>query len=131
MAPLSLIAGAFARQADRMFLWCPVALGGGIASYFALRFEPSPAMLWAFFALGCGLICVARVPRLTVRLFAALAALFAFGFALAGHRTMSVASPVLEFRYYGPIEGRIVGIDRSASDAVRLTLDEGDQARRF
>jgi competence protein ComEC len=30
---------------------------------------------------------------------------------------------VLEFRYYGPIEGRIVGIDRSSSDALRLTLD--------
>ena len=26
-------------------------------------------------------------------------------------------------RYYGSIEGRIVGMDRSASDAVRLTLD--------
>ena len=30
---------------------------------------------------------------------------------------------MLAFRYYGPIEGRIVGIDRSASDALRLTLD--------
>jgi hypothetical protein len=34
-----------------------------------------------------------------------------------------VAGPVLDFRYYGPVEGRIVGIDRSASDALRLTLD--------
>jgi competence protein ComEC len=31
---------------------------------------------------------------------------------------------VLSFRYYGPIEGRVVGIDRSASDALRLTLDQ-------
>ena len=30
---------------------------------------------------------------------------------------------MLDFRYYGPIEGRIVGIDRSGSDALRLTLD--------
>ncbi len=34
-----------------------------------------------------------------------------------------VAEPVLGFRYYGPVEGRIVNIDRSVSDAMRLTLD--------
>jgi competence protein ComEC len=41
----------------------------------------------------------------------------------AGLRAHMVAGPVLDFRYYGPVEGRIVGIDRSASDALRLTLD--------
>ena len=30
---------------------------------------------------------------------------------------------VLNYQYYGPIEGRIVKVDRSASDALRLTLD--------
>ena len=30
---------------------------------------------------------------------------------------------VLKYHYYGPIEGRIVKVDRSASDALRLTLD--------
>ena len=34
-----------------------------------------------------------------------------------------VAAPVLPYRYYGPVEGRIVDIDRSFSDAIRLTLD--------
>ncbi|WP_242649020.1 ComEC/Rec2 family competence protein [Cognatiyoonia sediminum] len=38
-------------------------------------------------------------------------------------RTELVRAPVLDFRYYGPIEGRVVHIDRSASDAFRLTLD--------
>jgi competence protein ComEC len=42
---------------------------------------------------------------------------------VAGLRTASVAEPVLAFRYYGPVEGRIVGIDRSQSDKPRLTLD--------
>jgi competence protein ComEC len=50
-------------------------------------------------------------------------ALACAGAGLAGLRTWAVAAPVLEFRYYGPIQGRIVGIDRSQSDAVRLTLD--------
>ena len=31
---------------------------------------------------------------------------------------------MLNFRYYGPVEGRIVEIDRSQSDALRLTLDQ-------
>ncbi|MEL6296874.1 MAG: DUF4131 domain-containing protein, partial [Pseudomonadota bacterium] len=50
-------------------------------------------------------------------------AMIALGFVLAAARAHSVAGPVLDWRYYGPVEGRVVGIDRSASDAVRLTLD--------
>ena len=30
---------------------------------------------------------------------------------------------VLKYHYYGPIEGRVVAIDRSASEALRLTPD--------
>ena len=51
------------------------------------------------------------------------------GFGLAGLRANVVAEPVLGFRYYGPIEGRIIEIDRSQSDAVRLTLDRVVLAR--
>jgi competence protein ComEC len=50
-------------------------------------------------------------------------ALVAGGAMATGLRAHMVAGPVLDFRYYGPVEGRIVGIDRSASDALRLTLD--------
>ncbi len=49
--------------------------------------------------------------------------LICLGFLLAAARAHSVAGPVLEFRYYGAVEGRIVAIDRSQSDALRLTLD--------
>jgi competence protein ComEC len=35
-----------------------------------------------------------------------------------------VASPILAQPYYGPVQGRIVDIDRSQSDAIRLTLDQ-------
>ena len=45
------------------------------------------------------------------------------GMGLAAWRTHEVAAPVLGFHYYGPVEGRVVNIDRSSSDAVRLTLD--------
>jgi competence protein ComEC len=48
---------------------------------------------------------------------------------LAGLRANVVAEPVLGFRYYGPIQGRIIEIDRSGSDTVRLTLDRVVLAR--
>ncbi len=50
--------------------------------------------------------------------------LVTLGLCAAGLRTGQVAGPVLGFRYYGPIEGRIVVVDRSASDRLRLTLDQ-------
>src|SRR5690606_20558138 len=46
------------------------------------------------------------------------------GLLAAGLRAQMVAAPVLDFRYYGPIEGRVVEIDNSASDALRITLDQ-------
>ncbi|WP_338153225.1 ComEC/Rec2 family competence protein [Pseudophaeobacter leonis] len=51
------------------------------------------------------------------------------GFATAALRTHSVAAPVLSFRYYGPVEGRIIGIDQSSSGRIRLTLDRVRLAR--
>lgn len=75
--------------------------------------------------LGAGAICAAAAVRWPGGL-AALGwaiALLAAGFGLAGLRAHSVSEPVLNWRYYGPVEGRIVALDRSASDAVRMTLD--------
>lgn len=51
------------------------------------------------------------------------------GAAVAKYRSEAVREPVIGFRYYGPIEGRIVNIDRSGTDAVRLTLDTVTLAR--
>ena len=42
----------------------------------------------------------------------------------ASLRAHMVSPPVLGFRYYGPIEGRVVAIDVSASQKMRLTLDQ-------
>jgi ribosome-associated protein len=30
---------------------------------------------------------------------------------------------MVDFRYYGPVQGRVVQVDRSGSDALRITLD--------
>lgn len=116
-------------QRGSFFPWVPVLLACGIGGYFSLRVEPPVAVLW-----GCGggamLLAVAAWrgrdwggPVLW------MCALLLAGFALAGLRAHVVAGPVLGWRYYGPVEGRIVAIDRSASDAVRLTLDRVVLAR--
>ena len=110
-------------QRGHLFPWAPVLLACGIGLFFALRVEPPVALLWAAGAAGAsGLLALRRAGAVLGPALAA-GALVALGFALAGARTHSVSGPVLDFRYYGAVEGRIVGIDRSASDAVRLTLD--------
>ncbi len=110
-------------QRGHLFLWAPVCLGLGIGIYMGLRTEPGwPAWLVVGSAGLLALVAGSRAGQAWAPLFLGLA-LVAGGAGLAGLRTHAVAAPVLSFRYYGPVEGRIVGIDRSASDALRLTLD--------
>lgn len=119
---LSTIGQALLGQRGYLFSWAPVAMACGIALYFGLRVEPPVWLLWTCAVLSlAGLAQRVAGPYLGPLL--AGAALVSLGFALAGWRAHQVAGPVLDFRYYGAVEGRIVATDRSASDAVRLTLD--------
>ncbi|WP_371169904.1 ComEC/Rec2 family competence protein [Aliiroseovarius sp. 2305UL8-7] len=110
-------------ERGRLLNWAPLFLGTGIGIYFSLRFEPSIAF-YAGLALVI-VLCALTVWRLPwgIGPIALAIGLVAFGLGLAGARAHWVAAPVLEFRYYGPVEGRVTKIDRSQSDAVRLTLD--------
>ena len=113
-------------QAERghLFPWVPVMLGVGIGIYFALPVEPPVVALWALFAAGCGFALVGvRLRESAGPLWLALA-LVAVGPVIGSLRTSEVAAPVLPWRIYAPIEGRIVAIDRSQSDKIRLTLDQ-------
>ncbi|KPQ07829.1 MAG: competence protein ComEC [Rhodobacteraceae bacterium HLUCCA12] len=120
LAPLDALNAA----RGHLFAFVPVLLGLGVGAYFALSQEPS-ATGWLGAALACGLCAAlgALGPE-RARPVAIAAALMAAGFLLAGWRAHSVAAPVLGWRYYGPVEGRIVAVDRSVSDALRLTLDQ-------
>ena len=114
------------QQAQRGALmpWSAVALAFGVAIYFALPAEPGAGAYGAALGvvvLGLGIGLWRREALAPLGLALALAAT---GMIAAGIRAHSVAGPVLDFRYYGPVEGRVVGIDRSASDALRLTLDQ-------
>ncbi|MEH6644270.1 DUF4131 domain-containing protein [Sulfitobacter sp.] len=117
-------ASAFAEKmrAERgtLFGWVPVCLAFGIGGYFPWdsNLRRSIWLLSGFFHL------LARLLPEPVRPFAVAGMLVSVGVLLAAGRAHSVAGPVLDFRYYGAVEGRIIAIDRSQSDALRLTLDD-------
>ena len=115
---------AIEAQRGHLFVWVPVFLAFGIGIYFVLRFEPG---LTTYLALGSAVLALFALARIvTERVFPPLIAvtLVLAGVCIAGARAHYVAAPILGFRYYGPIEGRIIAIDRSVSDKVRLTLDQ-------
>jgi competence protein ComEC len=107
----------------RLFLWVPVLMALGVGGWFALPWEPGPGLYTLVVALMCGTVLL-RVygPELGAPVAVAVGCIL-LGVMSAGVRAHLVAAPVLDFRYYGPIEGRIVGIDRSQGDDLRLTLD--------
>lgn len=106
-----------------MFPFAPVMVGLGVGAYFSLSHEPEPLVLALSAAMAAVILLVAFWRLERARPLAVAVALACLGFAAAGWRTHSVAAPVLGWRFYGAIEGRIVAVDRSSSDAVRLTLD--------
>ncbi|MCE5971974.1 ComEC family competence protein [Sinirhodobacter sp. WL0062] len=115
---------ALARARADLALWAPVGLAVGIGLYFLWWGEPGDdARLTAWAVLA---ICVLLWWRASEAARFALGVLLclAIGFLLAQARAQSLAAPVLGFRYYGPIEGRVVEIDRSGTDRLRITLDE-------
>lgn len=123
MRALHRIEAAMLEQRGHLFAWAPVFLALGVGGYFLLRVEPATWMLWLCGGAGLALLVLQRWLGAASGPLVAALALVLLGIGVAGTRTQQVSAPVLNFRYYGPIEGRIVGIDRSASDAVRLTLD--------
>ena len=131
--PLAFLEAALARQRGQLACWAPVCLGVGIAWWFAQGTEPgAPAY---GIATGAASLCLALRVGLRRHAICALAAgglLVCLGVLLAGARAHSLSAPVLGFRYYGPIEGRIVDIDRAQSDVLRITLDRVrlDEVRR-
>ncbi|GGO52081.1 competence protein ComEC [Roseovarius pacificus] len=114
---------AWLNQRGHLFPWVPVCLGCGVGIYFALRAEPGAGAYLGLVVAGvlCAVLAGRLGPGLSPLFWAG--AMVATGLCIAGARAHHLSGPVLGWRYYGPVEGRIVGIDRSGSDALRLTLD--------
>ncbi|MCF8510432.1 MAG: ComEC family competence protein [Rhodobacteraceae bacterium] len=107
-----------------LFPWVPIFLGVGISLWFGLQQEPGlKGYGAAVVALGPALWFWRRGPDLAQPL-AVIALCVAVGFLAAGARAHWVASPMLDRPFYGPVQGRIIEVDRSGSDALRITLDQ-------
>jgi len=121
LARTSLVA-ALAAERERWILWLPVALGCGIAGYFALANEPARWVAPVGIAASTLLALLLRRSQGAVLLAAALGAVFA-GAALAQWRTAMVAASVLE-RRWGPDEvtGRVVAVE-IRPEGRRVVLD--------
>lgn len=94
---------ALAAESDRLVLWLPVALGTGIAIYFALSFEPSSRLALPFLVAGLlvGIVAFSSAHA-AARLGLGIVAALTIGFATAKLRTDDVAAPVL-FHRIGPV----------------------------
>ena len=106
-----------------LFPWIAVLIACGIGVWFSVTVEPGPgsySLAALLLVAGLGVAWKSDLARPFGLAVAALAA----GWIAAGIRAHSIDAPMLGFRYYGPVEGRIVEIDRSQSDALRLTLDQ-------
>ncbi|WBU57720.1 ComEC/Rec2 family competence protein [Paracoccus sediminicola] len=109
--------------------WAPCWMGCGIGLWFLLPAQPrAGAAVAAVLSAAIGL-WLWRLRRedsaaQALRLFGFALMLAASGFGLTSLRAARVEAPVLTFRYYGPVEGRVIEIDRSGRDRLRLTLDQ-------
>lgn len=123
------IEDAVLAQRGHFFPWVPVCLAFGIGLFFSLQVEPSRVML-PFIVLGAfaGAILARHVGAVWAP-FIWLVVLVSVGFALAMARAHLLEHPVLGWRYHGPVEGRVIGIDRSGSGATRIMLDRVVLAR--
>lgn len=102
------------RERRQWILWLPVALGTGVALFFALPGAPGPAFGWTAVALALALATLARRRPLAPvtpgeALLLALAAVLA-GLVLAQLRLAEVAAPVLERPGVHGVEGRVLDL---------------------
>jgi competence protein ComEC len=104
--------------------WTAVGFGLGIAAYFGMFHEPG-ALVFLASSLVAGLsVSLAVRFRDGIARFLIVIAAVAAGFAWCQYRAHAVFGPVLSDRFYGAVQGRVIGIDRSLSERPRLTLDE-------
>lgn len=123
MLPLLRIDRALEAQRGHLLPWVPVCLGFGIGVFFLLRQDPG---YLAILLLAAGLCLSILLYRLGENwsILALALVLVCLGFVTAWGRTVLVEAPVLQFRYFGSVEGRVIALDRSGTGALRLTLDQ-------
>jgi len=122
---LSAIGDEVRAQADRAFLWTPVAYGVGAATYLGLKTEPP---LWPLIAAAAVMAVGAAAarrwsPSRGLAIVVALAAVGACGLAGAKLRTQIAAAPIAP-SHLGvvPVEGFVVDVANPSERGARLLI---------
>ena len=124
MSGIVLMVTVLLVQRGHMFGRVPVCLAVGIGNYFSPDLNRLRHCTWVqAFVGGMGLLFAKRFGEVLSPIVIGIC-LVGIGFSIAALRTHSLEAPVLGWRYYRAIEGRVVGMDRSASDAVRIIHDQ-------
>lgn len=111
-------------ESRRFALWLPVGLGAGIWLYFDAASEPS--WFWALLgAMPLGLLVAGLARRAGWAVLATcwFSLSIATGFGAATLSAHMADAPVIRYPIGETVEGRVLGISRSASGAPRLLLD--------
>lgn len=119
-----LAIGSLMIPRGRRLPWVALMVASGIWVWFSLMSEPDASGYLVLIGLGICLAALERRGPEILRAPALLCLAFVLGVLACGLRVWVVDAPMLNFRYYGPVTGRIVEIDRSQSDALRITLDQ-------
>jgi competence protein ComEC len=123
--PSEGVAEAGPAQADRVFLWTPVAFGCGAAGYMTWRTEPSLVALVSL--LGASVLLAVflgrRWPGTVLATAAMLLACAAAGGFAGSCRTRAVDAPIIQ-PATGPrlLEGWVVDVDSPGSSGPRLVV---------
>ena len=108
-------------ERDRWFLWTPVVLGLGTATYFRLPAEPDARVVAAVFIAAAAIHAVFRTHIL--RLFSIVLVILVLGAALAKLRTELVRGPVLEREIRNAtVEGVVETVEPRDRGTARIAL---------
>ena len=119
--PAGLLEALEAEQ-ERWFLWVPVFLGAGIATYFQLGAEPPLLLALAPLPVAIVLSMLWRQGSWAVIVTGALLAA-TLGFALAKVRTDFVRAPVLERQFgFADVRGFVELVEPRPTRGQRITL---------
>ena len=114
---------ALAAMRGLLFGWVPVLMAGGIGLWFGLPTEPGLEVYAGGVAVLSLMVAFWMFGPESGQPAAIMVACLVAGFLAIGLRAHLVAAPMLDTPYFGPVQGRIVEIDRSQADALRITLD--------
>ena len=98
----------FRRERSRWFLWFPVAIGFGIAFYFALPAEPDPVWLAVPLLPGLGLLWLRERPESGYVWILGILLLVSLGFSAAIIRTQIVDAPILQKKAVTELRARVL-----------------------